>query len=47
MYWVLGDVASEALDLIGFYYSGKPKVKKRRSTQQGIYISSSSVYNFV
>ncbi|KAK2978546.1 hypothetical protein RJ640_009505 [Escallonia rubra] len=30
---VLGGVASEALDLTGFYYSGKPAVVKRRSTQ--------------
>ncbi|KAF7096315.1 hypothetical protein CFC21_098280 [Triticum aestivum] len=30
---VLGGVASEALDLTGFYYSGKPKVQKRRSIQ--------------
>ncbi|KAL5222739.1 hypothetical protein ABZP36_027452 [Zizania latifolia] len=30
---VLGGVASEALDLTGFYYSGKPKVQKKRSTQ--------------
>ncbi|XP_072990700.1 phosphatidylinositol-3-phosphatase SAC1 [Typha latifolia] len=30
---VLGAVASEALDLTGFYYSGKPKNSKRRSTQ--------------
>lgn len=30
---VLGAVAIEALDLTGFYYSGKPIVVKRRSTQ--------------
>ncbi|XP_062193033.1 phosphatidylinositol-3-phosphatase SAC1-like isoform X2 [Phragmites australis] len=30
---VLGGVAGEALDLTGFYYSGKPKVQKRRTTQ--------------
>ncbi|KAG2576171.1 hypothetical protein PVAP13_6NG011000 [Panicum virgatum] len=30
---VLGKVAGEALDLTGFYYSGKPKVQKKRSTQ--------------
>ncbi|KAK4341130.1 hypothetical protein RND71_039631 [Anisodus tanguticus] len=30
---VLGGVASEALDLTGFYYSGKPVVVKRRATQ--------------
>ncbi|KAL6857122.1 hypothetical protein ACP4OV_018504 [Aristida adscensionis] len=30
---VLGDVAGQALDLTGFYYSGKPKVQKKRSTQ--------------
>ncbi|KAK3000878.1 hypothetical protein RJ639_020432 [Escallonia herrerae] len=30
---VLGGVASEALDLTGFYYSGKPTVVKKRSTQ--------------
>ncbi|XP_027094603.1 phosphatidylinositol-3-phosphatase SAC1-like isoform X1 [Coffea arabica] len=30
---VLGGVASEALDLTGFYYSGKPQVVKRRATQ--------------
>ncbi|KAI3464346.1 hypothetical protein Pfo_021009 [Paulownia fortunei] len=30
---VLGGVASEALDLTGFYYSGKPLVIKRRATQ--------------
>lgn len=30
---VLGGVASEALDLTGFYYSGKPMVVKRRATQ--------------
>ncbi|XP_042491658.1 phosphatidylinositol-3-phosphatase SAC1 isoform X1 [Macadamia integrifolia] len=30
---VLGAVASEALDLTGFYYSGKPVNVKRRSTQ--------------
>ncbi|KAK3003950.1 hypothetical protein RJ639_019226 [Escallonia herrerae] len=30
---VLGCVASEALDLTGFYYSGKPTVVKKRSTQ--------------
>ncbi|XP_052201202.1 phosphatidylinositol-3-phosphatase SAC1 isoform X2 [Diospyros lotus] len=30
---VLGGVASEALDLTGFYYSGKPVVGKRRATQ--------------
>ncbi|KAL3353875.1 hypothetical protein AABB24_018514 [Solanum stoloniferum] len=30
---VLGGVASEALDLTGFYYSGKPVVVKRRTTQ--------------
>ncbi|KQJ94805.1 phosphoinositide phosphatase SAC1 [Brachypodium distachyon] len=30
---VLGGVASEALDLTGFYYSGKPKVQKRRPIQ--------------
>jgi hypothetical protein len=27
---VLGAVASEALDLTGFYYSGKPTIAKRR-----------------
>ncbi|XP_047080480.1 phosphatidylinositol-3-phosphatase SAC1-like [Lolium rigidum] len=31
---VLGGVASEALDLTGFYYSGKPKVQKRRSIRR-------------
>lgn len=30
---VLGAVAVEALDLTGFYYSGKPATKKKRSTQ--------------
>ncbi|GAB4844795.1 Phosphoinositide phosphatase sac1 [Ancistrocladus abbreviatus] len=30
---VLGAVASEALDLTGFYYSGKPPVVKKRATQ--------------
>lgn len=30
---VLGAVASEALDLTGFYYSGKPLVVKRQATQ--------------
>ncbi|KAB2628553.1 phosphoinositide phosphatase SAC1-like [Pyrus ussuriensis x Pyrus communis] len=30
---VLGAVASEALDLTGFYYSGKPSVVKRRLNQ--------------
>ncbi|CAA0827794.1 Phosphoinositide phosphatase SAC1 [Striga hermonthica] len=30
---VLGGVASQALDLTGFYYSGKPLVVKRRATQ--------------
>ncbi|CAN6678690.1 unnamed protein product [Malus baccata var. baccata] len=30
---VLGAVASEALDLTGFYYSGKPSVVKRRPNQ--------------
>ncbi|XP_010921635.1 phosphatidylinositol-3-phosphatase SAC1 isoform X2 [Elaeis guineensis] len=30
---VLGAVASEALDLTGFYYSGKPIIFKRRATQ--------------
>ncbi|KAF8411881.1 hypothetical protein HHK36_004439 [Tetracentron sinense] len=30
---VLGAVASEALDLTGFYYSGKPVIIKRRATQ--------------
>ncbi|KAM3237863.1 hypothetical protein P3S67_012300 [Capsicum chacoense] len=30
---VLGGVASEALDLTGFYYNGKPVVVKRRATQ--------------
>ncbi|OIT35684.1 PREDICTED: phosphoinositide phosphatase SAC1 [Nicotiana attenuata] len=30
---VLGGVASEALDLTGFYYSGKPMVVKRWATQ--------------
>ncbi|KAF9601445.1 hypothetical protein IFM89_020212 [Coptis chinensis] len=30
---VLGAVASEALDLTGFYYSGKPIVIKRRASQ--------------
>ncbi|KAF3445442.1 hypothetical protein FNV43_RR10618 [Rhamnella rubrinervis] len=30
---VLGGVASEALDLTGFYYSGKPIVVKRRANQ--------------
>ncbi|XP_057465987.1 phosphatidylinositol-3-phosphatase SAC1-like [Actinidia eriantha] len=30
---VLGGVASEALDLTGFYYSGKPIVLKKRATQ--------------
>lgn len=30
---VLGGVASEALDLTGFYYSGKPAVVKKKSTQ--------------
>ncbi|CAO2186618.1 unnamed protein product [Urochloa humidicola] len=28
---VLGKVAGEALDLTGFYYSGKPKVQKKRT----------------
>lgn len=32
---VLGAVASEALDLTGFYYSGKPIIFKRRATQLG------------
>uniref|UniRef100_A0A1D1YYS2 Polyphosphoinositide phosphatase n=2 Tax=Anthurium amnicola TaxID=1678845 RepID=A0A1D1YYS2_9ARAE len=30
---VLGAVASEALDLTGFYYSGKPVLVKRKTTQ--------------
>lgn len=30
---VLGGVATEALDLTGFYYSGKPLVVKKRATQ--------------
>lgn len=30
---VLGGVASEALDLTGFYYSGKPSIVKRRANQ--------------
>ncbi|PSR96516.1 Phosphoinositide phosphatase [Actinidia chinensis var. chinensis] len=30
---VLGGVASEALDLTGFYYSGKPIVLKKKATQ--------------
>ncbi|KAL1533835.1 Phosphoinositide phosphatase sac1, variant 2 [Salvia divinorum] len=30
---VLGAVASEALDLTGFYYSGKPSVTKKRTIQ--------------
>lgn len=30
---VLGGVASEALDLTGFYYSGKPTVVKKKSIQ--------------
>ncbi|XP_028123646.1 phosphoinositide phosphatase SAC1 isoform X2 [Camellia sinensis] len=30
---VLGGVASEALDLTGFYYSGKPTIVKKRATQ--------------
>lgn len=30
---VLGAVASEALDLTGFYYSGKPSIAKRRINQ--------------
>ncbi|XP_011003983.1 PREDICTED: phosphoinositide phosphatase SAC1-like isoform X1 [Populus euphratica] len=30
---VLGAVASQALDLTGFYYSGKPSVVKRRANQ--------------
>ncbi|KAL8133203.1 phosphatidylinositol-3-phosphatase SAC1-like isoform X2 [Apium graveolens] len=30
---VLGGVASEALDLTGFYYSGKPSVVKRKAIQ--------------
>ncbi|XP_023550064.1 phosphoinositide phosphatase SAC1 [Cucurbita pepo subsp. pepo] len=30
---VLGAVASEALDLTGFYYSGKPSVVKKKSNQ--------------
>ncbi|KGN63262.2 phosphoinositide phosphatase SAC1 isoform X2 [Cucumis sativus] len=30
---VLGAVASEALDLTGFYYSGKPSVMKKKSNQ--------------
>lgn len=30
---VLGAVASEALDLTGFYYSGKPSIVKRRLNQ--------------
>ncbi|XAR57485.1 hypothetical protein NMG60_11025646 [Bertholletia excelsa] len=30
---VLGGVASEALDLTGFYYSGKPVIVKRKATQ--------------
>ncbi|XP_008647710.1 phosphatidylinositol-3-phosphatase SAC1-like isoform X2 [Zea mays] len=30
---VLGKVAGEALDLTGFYYSGKPKVQKKRLIQ--------------
>lgn len=30
---VLGAVASEALDLIGFYFSGKPVNVKKRATQ--------------
>lgn len=32
---VLGGVASEALDMTGFYYSGKPAVIKKRATQLG------------
>ncbi|XP_044510493.1 phosphatidylinositol-3-phosphatase SAC1 isoform X7 [Mangifera indica] len=30
---VLGGVASEALDLTGFYYSGKPSIVKRKTNQ--------------
>ncbi|CAL5414317.1 unnamed protein product [Camellia sinensis] len=30
---ILGGVASEALDLTGFYYSGKPTIVKKRATQ--------------
>jgi hypothetical protein len=30
---VLGAVASEALDLTGFYYSGKPTIVKRRANK--------------
>ncbi|CAN6873616.1 unnamed protein product [Brassica oleracea var. botrytis] len=30
---VLGAVASEALDLTGFYFSGKPKIVKKKATQ--------------
>lgn len=30
---VLGGVASEALNLTGFYYSGKPLVTKRKAVQ--------------
>lgn len=30
---VLGGVASEALDLTGFYYSGKPSITKKRTSQ--------------
>lgn len=30
---VLGGVASEALDLTGFYYSGKPSVVKGKAIQ--------------
>lgn len=30
---VLGAVASEALDLTGFYYSGKPIIARKKSAQ--------------
>ncbi|RLN03685.1 hypothetical protein C2845_PM13G00620 [Panicum miliaceum] len=37
---VLGKVAGEALDLTGFYYSGKPKVQKKRDGSLDIRVGS-------
>ena len=45
---VLGAVASEALDLTGFYYSGKPSVVKKKSNQvSGTNTSRYAVRTFV
>jgi hypothetical protein len=42
---VLGAVASEALDLTGFYYSGKPTIAKRRGNK--ISRTSTGRYDFL